>query len=175
MKQYKFTAKSAFSFAVTHNGRQMYVTFSPAYRGLSFFITTDESLAQKIRLHRWFRDGRISEQVVEIRPAKEEKPYTPVAPPEPKRYSILGKSMATVQPAKPQQAEEAVVKENFTTEQPAQPEQPAAFVTDDVTSFMEAKEFFINNYGVARSEVTNKEAIAQLCKQYNVTFPNYPL
>ena len=83
--------------------------------------------------------------------------------------------MATVQPAKPQQAEEAVVKENFTTEQPAQPEQPAAFVTDDVTSFMEAKEFFINNYGVARSEVTNKEAIAQLCKQYNVTFPNYPL
>lgn len=169
MKQYKFTSRSALSFAVTHNGRQMYVTFSPAYRGLSFYITTDESLAMKIRAHRWFRDGRINEQIVDIQPAKEEKAYQPVMPPQPKKYSILGKPMATTQPAKPQQTEEPVVKENTTTEQ------PAAFVADEVTSFMEAKEFFITNYGVQRSEVASKDAIAQLCKSHNVTFPNYPM
>ena len=82
MKQYKFTSRSALSFATTHNGRQMYVTFSPAYRGLSFFITTDEALAAKIRAHRWYRDGRIQEQVVDILPAAEEKKFTPTAPPE---------------------------------------------------------------------------------------------
>lgn len=152
----------------------MYVTFSPAYRGLSFFITTDENLAKKIRLHRWFRDGRINEQIVEIKPAKEEKPFQPVAPPEPKKYSILGRPMATA--VKPQQ--EAAAETNtapFPEEDQNPKEQPAAFVADEVTSFMEAKEFFITNYGVSRSEVTSKDAIALLCKDHNVTFPNYQL
>lgn len=170
MKQYKFTAKSALSFAVTHNGRQMYVTFSPAYRGLSFFITTDENLAKKIRLHRWFRDGRINEQIVDIQPAKEEKAYQPVMPPQPKKYSILGKPMATTKPAAAQHQPEQQIPER----NPAQEETPS-FVADEVTSFMEAKEFFITKYGVQRSEVTSKDAIAQLCKDHNVTFPNYPM
>lgn len=171
MKQYKFTSRSALSFATTHNGRQMYVTFSPAYRGLAFFITTDEALAAKIRAHRWYRDGRIQEQVVDILPAAEEKKFTPTAPPEPKRYSILGKPMATTQPAKQEEAARPA--------EAAEPEAPqeasTAIVAEDVTSFMEAKEFFITNYGVQRSEVANREALAQLCKQYSVTFPNYPL
>lgn len=172
MKQYKFTSRSALSFAATHNGRQMYVTFSPAYRGLAFFITTDESLAAKIRAHRWFRDGRIQEQVVDILPASEEKKFTPTAPPEPKRYSILGKPMAATQPAKQEEAPqpaETAERETF------QEEASTAIVAEDVTSFMEAKEFFITNYGVQRSDVANKEAVSQLCKQYNVTFPNYPV
>lgn len=171
MKQYKFTSRSALSFATTHNGRQMYVSFSPAYRGLAYFITTDEALAAKIRAHRWFRDGRIQEQVVDILPAAEEKKFTPTAPPEPKRYSILGKPMAATQPAKKEETARPV--EAVETE--ALQESSTAIVAEDVTSFMEAKEFFITNYGVQRSDVANKEAVSQLCKQYNVTFPNYPV
>lgn len=173
MKQYKFTSRSALSFAATHNGRQMYVTFSPAYRGLAFYITTDEALAAKIRAHRWYRDGRIQEQVVDILPATEEKKITPTAPPEPKRYSILGKPMATIKPAK----QEEPIQAAELPEEDQNPKEPAstAIVAEDVTSFMEAKEFFITNFGVQRSDVANREALAQLCKQYSVTFPNYPL
>lgn len=171
MKQYKFTSRSALSFAVAHNGRQTYVSFSPAYRGLSYFITTDESLAQKIRKHRWYREGRINEQIVEIKPAKEEKPFQPTMPPEPKKYSILGKPMAVAQPVKSQQQETPQAKA-ITAEQ-APTETAPALVTEDVTSFMEAKEFFITNYGLSRAEVANKEAIAQLCKEHNIAFPNY--
>lgn len=158
-----------------HGGRQMYVNFSPAYRGLSYYITTDPGLAEKIRKHRWFREGRVSEEVVEIQPAKEVKPFQLTMPPEPKKYSILGKSMASAMPAKPQQKEEPVVKENLTTEQSEGQQNPNSFVADEVSSFMEAKEFFITNYGVQRSDVASKDAVAALCKEYNVTFPNYPL
>ena len=174
MKQYKFTSRSALSFAVTQNGRQTYVTFSPTYRGLSFFITTDESLAEKIRKHRWYREGRIKEQIVEIKPAKEEKPFQPTMPPESKKYSILGKTMATNIQSKPQQKQESVQEELPSTEQEMNETAPL-HVAEEVTSFMEAKEFFITNYGVARSEVANKEAVAQLCREYSIHFPNYQL
>ena len=175
MKQYKFRSRSALSFAVMYEGRQMYVNFSPAYRGLSYFITTDPALAEKVRKHRWFREGRITEEVVEIQPAKETKPFQPTMPPEPKKYSILGKSMASAMPAKPQQKEEPVIKENLMAQQPAVEQDGTPFVADEVSSFMEAKEFFITNYGVQRSDVASKDAVAALCKEYNVTFPNYPL
>lgn len=174
MKQYKFTSRSALSFAVTQNGRQTYVSFSPAYRGLSFFITTDESLAEKIRKHRWYREGRINEQIVEIKPAQEEKPFQPTMPPEPKKYSILGKTMATNIQSKPQQKQEVVQNELPQAEQTISETAPA-HVAEEVTSFMEAKEFFITNYGVSRSEVANKESIAQLCREYSIHFPNYQL
>lgn len=168
MKQYKFKSRSALSFAVAHNGRQMYVNFSPAYRGLSFYITTDPSLAEKIRKHRWFREGRIHEEVVEIQPAMEAKPYQPAMPQEPKKYSILGKSMSTAIP-KPH---------DVVAESAQQATSTVAAVTispDEVSSFMEAKEFFIANYGLQRSDVANKEAVAALCKEFGVVFPNYPL
>lgn len=158
-----------------HEGRQMYVNFSPAYRGLSYYITTDPGLAEKIRKHRWYREGRVSEEVVDIQPAKEVKLSQPTIPPEPKKYSILGKSMSGSMPAKPQQKEEPVVKENFTTEKSEEQQNTKSFVADEVSSFMEAKEFFITNYGLQRSDVATKDAIQQLCKEYNVVFPNYQL
>jgi hypothetical protein len=79
--------------------------------------------------------------------------------------------MAATQPAKKEETARPV--EAVETE--ALQEASTAIVAEDVTSFMEAKEFFITNYGVQRSDVANKEAVSQLCKQYNVTFPNYPV
>lgn len=176
MKQYKFTSRSALSFAVTHFGRQMYVTFSPAYRGLAFFITTDEALAAKIRTHRWFREGRINEQIVDILPPTEEKKFTPTAPPEPKKYSILGKTMATSRPAIQNETPSGSIPASFQEEDQSQEQQASsAIVAEEVSSFMEAKEFFITHYGLTRSEVSSKEAISALCKEYNITFPNYPV
>ena len=176
MKQYKFTSHSALSFAVTHNGRQMYVTFSPAYRGLAYYITTDASLAEKIRKHRWYRDGRINEQVVDMLPPAEEKKFTPTAPPEPKKYSILGKSMSSPMPSVSKEIQPEAVSATIQEEYQSSKEQAStAIVADEVSSFMEAKEFFITNYGVQRSDVANKDAVAALCKEYNVTFPNYPI
>lgn len=170
MKQYKFKSRSALSFAVMHNGRQMYVNFSPAYRGLSFYITTDPSLADKIRKHRWFREGRIDEEVVEILPAMEAKPYQPAMPQEPKRYSILGKPMSTSVPKQHEPVAE------MPQQVPAQESAASAAISpDEVSSFMEAKEFFITNYGLQRSDVANKDAVAALCKEFGVVFPNYPL
>ena len=78
-------------------------------------------------------------------------------------------------PGKPLQKEEPVVKENLTTEQSEEQQNPNSFVADEVSSFMEAKEFFITNYGVQRSDVASKDAVAALCKEYNVVFPNYPI
>ena len=158
-----------------HGGRQMYVNFSPTYRGLSYYITTDPGLAEKIRKHRWYREGRVSEEVVEIQPAKESKHFEPTMPPEPKKYSILGKTMSSAMLVKPQQKEEGVVKENLTTEPSEEQQNPQSFVADEVSSFMEAKEFFITNFGLQRSEVASKDAVAALCKEYNVAFPNYPI
>lgn len=173
MKQFKFMSRSALSFAVNAHGRQTYINFSPAYRGLSYFITTDEVLASKVRAHRWFREGRITESAEEILPAKEPRPYVQPPMPEKKKYSILGKTMA-----KPQQKQPSVPES--APESPENPELLAndtapAIVAEDVTTFMEAKEFFITNYGLHRSEVSTKEALAECCKLYKVVFPNYPL
>lgn len=168
-------SRSALSFAVNAHGRQTYINFSPAYRGLSYFITTDEVLASKVRAHRWFREGRITESAEEILPAKEPRPYVQPPMPEKKKYSILGKTMATPKAAQPQQEEQPVVKENLTTGQSENQDKPQSFVAEDVTTFMEAKEFFITNYGLQRSEVSTKEALAECCKLYKVVFPNYPL
>lgn len=168
-------SRSALSFAVNAHGRQTYINFSPAYRGLSYFITTDEVLASKVRAHRWFREGRITESAEEILPAKEPRPYVQPPMPEKKKYSILGKTMATPQQKQP--------SADPVPEVPESPEHlgnlandPApAIVAEDVTTFMEAKEFFITNYGLQRSEVSTKEALAECCKLYKVVFPNYPL
>lgn len=174
MKQYKFISRSALSFSVLHGGRQMYVNFSTAYRGLSYYITTDAALAEKIRRHRWFRDGRITEQAVEMEGPAEEKHYEPTMPPAPKKYSILGKTMAAPQAPKTvkPQPEKLPVMED---QNPKETEGANPFMAEEVTSFMEAKEFFITNYGVQRSDVSSKDAIAQLCKEFGVVFPNYPV
>lgn len=174
MKQYKFISRSALSFAVMHGGRQIYVNFSAAYRNLSYYITTDESLAEKIRRHRWYRDGRIKEQVSDLDERVEEKPLEPTIPPEPKRYSIIGKKMSPASSAVNEQVQTEASTEK--EENKMQNENTSkAFIAEDVTSFMEAKEFFITNYGVQRSDVSSKDAVSQLCKEYGVVFPNYPV
>lgn len=175
MKQFKFMSRSALSFAVNAHGRQTYINFSPAYRGLSYFITTDEVLASRIRAHRWFREGRITESTEEVLPPRESRPYVQPPIPEKKKYTILGKAMATPKSPQPQQKEQPVVKEDLTTAQTEEQRNPQSFLAEDVTTFMEAKEFFITNYGLQRSDVSTKDAVAELCKMYNVIFPNYPL
>lgn len=179
-KQFKFTSHSALSFSVSVHGRQTYINFSPAYRGLSYFITTDELVAEKVRAHRWFREGRIKESVEELIPAKKEHPYIQAPMPEKKKYSILGKTMAapkSVNPQRQDMEEDRVVKEEPTVEGTTDNAENgvSSFVAEDVTSFMEAKEFFITNFGIQRSEMPTKEAVSALCGQYNVVFPNYPL
>ena len=186
MNQYKFTSRSSLSFVVHHNGRQRYVNFSPAYRNQSYYITNDSTLAEKIRQHRWFKEGRIKEEVVEIQPAKPTPVYQPEAPKAPKPYSVLGKTMsAPQQKQKPQNPDLPEAPETLST--PNQPEKPEhleplaiqeqpenpAISPDSVTSFMEAKEYFVTNYGIARSECANKAMLEALCQHYNVQFPNY--
>lgn len=176
-KQFKFKSHSALSFSVNVHGRQTYVNFSPSYRGLSFFITTDEALAAKVRAHRWFREGRITETVEEILPPKEPRPYVQPPVPERKKYTILGKLMASSPQQKQQPAQSAAPE---APESPVHPvnlpdESAPAIVAEEVSSFMEAKEFFIANYGLQRAEVSTKDAVAALCRQFNVSFPNYPL
>ena len=178
MNQYKFSSRSSLSFAVHHNGRARYVNFSPSYRNQSYFITNDVTLAEKIRQHRWFKEGRISEEIVEIQPAKVTPAYQPSAPAEKKTYSILGRPMATNTP-KPADTENE--QNNDSNEQSdvaeeiinQKPEVANQFSVDSVTSFMEAKEFFVNNYGIARSECANRAMLEALCQHYNVQFPNY--
>jgi len=64
-KLYKFVASSSLSFAVIHCGRMMYVNFSAFFRGKSTYHTTDRELAEKIRAHKWYREGRITETIEE--------------------------------------------------------------------------------------------------------------
>lgn len=64
-KLYKFVANSSLSFAVIHCGRMMYINFSAFFRGKSTYHTTDRELAEKIRAHKWYREGRITEIIEE--------------------------------------------------------------------------------------------------------------
>lgn len=149
MKQYKFKANSSLSFALTHRGRQMYVNFSAAYRGVAMYITTDEALAEKIRAHRWFRQGRIKETVEDMEtdnhPAPTEEKPKVVTP----------------------------ISEIPTVKTIANSGNTHGFPAGEVTSFLEAKEFFVTNYGVSKQECASKEAIAQLCVRFGVSFENY--
>ena len=184
MNQYKFTSRSSLSFVVHHNGRQRYINFSPAYRNQSYYITNDPTLAEKIRQHRWFKEGRIKEDIVEIKSAKPAPVYKPEAPKAPKPYSILGRQMAS-----PKNTPNAIQSEPKNLNTPNSNEhsdakelinhkseiinQDPAFSPESVTSFMEAKEFFVSHYGITRSECANKAMLEALCQHYNVQFPNY--
>ena len=67
---------------------------------------------------------------------------------------------------------EEVAGEEVPAEEPSAVSQ---FTPESVTSLLEAKEYFTTVLGVDRSLCTTKEAIAALCGQYNVEFPNYRL
>ena len=84
------------SFAVIHCGRMMYINFSAFFRGKSTYHTTDRELAEKIRAHKWYREGRITEIIEEdedvIHDENEENSVLQEKEVK-QRYSILGKRM----------------------------------------------------------------------------------
>lgn len=186
---YTFIGASAFSFPVIHKGRKIFVSFSPTINGISRYITTDKQLANKICQHRWFRMGLITMKKEETLTIKHKEPEKPAIIPEKPVYSIIGRKMASKIPDyatgnTPKSFDNAgnIHKDDLvsaSTDEVAtsnQAEEPNNnFKLEDVTSFMEAKEYFTTVLGVNRSLCGNKEAISALCKQYNIEFPNYKL
>lgn len=178
MKQYKFRAASALNFSLVHNGRTMYIAFSPAYRGVSMFITDDATLAEKIKQHRWYREGRMTLTVEDAaEKAPEVKPSVATVP-ERKAFNL---SSMKVHVSPPEPAQEAVIgNPPFDTNVDDatlvnEGEESEGMKAEDVSSFMEAKEFMIDNFGIARSECPNKAVLASLMEQYGVEFPNYEI
>lgn len=180
-KLYKFVANSSLSFAVIHCGRMMYINFSAFFRGKSTYHTTDRELAEKIRAHKWYREGRITEIIEEdedvIHDENEENSVLQEKEVK-QRYSILGKRMCTYIPPASSNQEE---KESRSTEQTGEKEeviQEDRNIQEDienVTSFLEAKDFFEVRFKVPRSQCGNKETLSSLCKEHGIQFPNYPL
>lgn len=180
-KLYKFVANSSLSFAVIHCGRMMYINFSAFFRGKSTYHTTDRELAEKIRAHKWYREGRITEIIEEdedvIHDENEENSVLQEKE-EKQRYSILGKRMCTYIPPASSNQEE---KESRSTEQTGEKEEVIQEDRDiqedieNVTSFLEAKDFFEVRFKVPRSQCGNKETLSSLCKEHGIQFPNYPL
>lgn len=180
-KLYKFVANSSLSFAVIHCGRMMYINFSAFFRGKSTYHTTDRELAEKIRAHKWYREGRITEIIEEdedvIHDENEENSVLQGKEVK-QRYSILGKRMCTYIPPASSNQEE---KESRSTEQTGEKEEVIQEDRDiqedieNVTSFLEAKDFFEVRFKVPRSQCGNKETLSSLCKEHGIQFPNYPL
>lgn len=180
-KLYKFVANSSLSFAVIHCGRMMYINFSAFFRGKSTYHTTDRELAEKIRAHKWYREGRITEIIEEdedvIHDKNEENSVLQEKEVK-QRYSILGKRMCTYIPPASSNQEE---KESRSTEQIGEKEEVIQEDRDiqedieNVTSFLEAKDFFEVRFKVPRSQCGNKETLSSLCKEHGIQFPNYPL
>lgn len=180
-KLYKFVANSSLSFAVIHCGRMMYINFSAFFRGKSTYHTTDRELAEKIRAHKWYREGRITEIIEEdedvIHDKNEENSVLQEKEVK-QRYSILGKRMCTYIPPASSNQEE---KESRSTEQTEEKEEVIQEDRDiqedieNVTSFLEAKDFFEVRFKVPRSQCGNKETLSSLCKEHGIQFPNYPL
>lgn len=180
-KLYKFVANSSLSFAVIHCGRMMYINFSAFFRGKSTYHTTDRELAEKIRAHKWYREGRITEIIEEdedvIHDKNEENSVLQEKEVK-QRYSILGERMCTYIPPASSNQEE---KESRSTEQTGEKEEVIQEDRDiqedieNVTSFLEAKDFFEVRFKVPRSQCGNKETLSSLCKEHGIQFPNYPL
>lgn len=180
-KLYKFVANSSLSFAVIHCGRMMYINFSAFFRGKSTYHTTDRELAEKIRAHKWYREGRITEIIEEdedvIHDENEENSVLQEKEVK-QRYSILGKRMCTYIPPASSNQEK---KESRNTEQTGEKKEVIQEDRDiqedieNVTSFLEAKDFFEVRFKVPRSQCGNKETLSSLCKEHGIQFPNYPL
>jgi hypothetical protein len=159
----------------------MYINFSAFFRGKSTYHTTDRELAEKIRAHKWYREGRITEIIEEdedvIHDENEENSVLQEKEVK-QRYSILGKRMCTYIPPASSNQEE---KESRNTEQTGEKEEVIQEDRDiqedieNVTSFLEAKDFFEVRFKVPRSQCGNKETLSSLCKEHGIQFPNYPL
>jgi pyruvate/2-oxoglutarate dehydrogenase complex dihydrolipoamide acyltransferase (E2) component len=161
----------------------MTVSFSAAFRGTSTYFTTDEQLAEKIRSHRWFREGRITEVKESPKEQEETKEETAAAAAPAKtevKYSVMGQRFvrATAQPTVKEETTpepEEETPEDEATEDEAEETPSAELNADDVTTFMEAKEYLMDAYGIERSAIRTKEAMAEVCREKGITFNNYDL
>lgn len=194
---YDFMAPSALSFKVLHNGRNIIVRFSPPYGGVARFQTTDKGLADKIKMHRWFRKGIITVQEEKVAEAAKKKVVTEEPQQEKKEtYNIGRMRMSSPVPgskppkevnteeqedvqAEQTQAEQAVVPEeaeNVSVENSGvQEDSGEEFGIESVTSLLEAKEYLKTHHGVSSANVKTKAAVADTCAQLGITFPNFPL
>lgn len=163
-KLYKFVANSSLSFAVIHCGRMMYVNFSAFFRGKSTYHTTDRELAEKIRAHKWYREGRITETIEEDEDVIHDENDV---------NSVLQKT--DIPPASSNQEEKESESAEPTKEKGIQEDRDIQEDIENVTSFLEAKDFFEVRFKVPRSQCGNKEALSSLCKEHGIQFPNYPL
>lgn len=173
---YTFTAHSSFNFLITARGIEKRVKFSPVYKGISMYQTTDNVIAEAIKHHRWFRQKLISLRVEEVEVT--EKKEIPVQGSSFMGYKIAGVRMAS--PAAPiptvsvqEQIPDPVA--DIAQPEPVPDPEMQSYNPEEVTTFMEAKRFFQEVYGCSQTECQNKEAISALCVKYNVSFPNYPL
>lgn len=176
---YNFSAHSAVSFAVVHGGRRFFVNFSPCISGVSRYLTTDKKLADKIMAHKWFRQGLIT---LKVEVENEEKPASKVeliddavktkAASSGFTLSSLKAQAATVIPAASTTEQMTSVTE---TESPALAEEEKTnFSTDEVSTFVEARQYMIDVLGIT-TPIKSKEDMLNLCKEYGIEFPNYPL
>ena len=177
---YNFSAHSAVSFAVVHGGRRFFVNFSPCISGVSRYLTTDKKLADKIMAHKWFRQGLIT---LKVEVENEEKPASKVELIDDAVKTKAASSGFTLSSLKAQAA--TVIPGASTTEQPiiadTVTESPAPveeektnFSTDEVSTFVEARQYMIDVLGIT-TPIKSKEDMLNLCKEHGIEFPNYPL
>lgn len=154
----------------------MYVNFSAFFRGKSTYHTTDRELAEKIRAHKWYREGRITETIEEDEDVihDENDVNSVLQETEVKqRYSILGKRMCTyIPPASSKQEEKESESAEPTKEKGIQEDRDIQEDIENVTSFLEAKDFLRSD---SKYRARNVE-IRRLCPHYaKNTAYNFPI
>lgn len=185
MTQYRFISKSKMSFAVRHNGRDTYVNFSIPYSNVSRFITTDKTLAEKIRKHIWFREGRIKEETPVVL-SPDIVPETPeeISDENTTNESWLKKELFNEQTTASdstttETADEQTTASDNTTTEPAdeqtQQDEPQGIRPEDVTSLAEAKDYLKTYYAAPREAIASREKVAEFCTANNIVFPNFEL
>lgn len=181
---YNFSAPSALSFAVVHGGRRFFVNFSAGTGGISRYLTADKKLADKIMAHRWYRQGLITlkieqeaEQAQTVSAASIETSGSVVIPAAKSAFNL---SSMKAQPAYPADyLEEGVA--STVQQAPAAGETAVQsednkpnFSLDEVSSFTEARQYMIDVLGVT-TPIKSRDDLLNLCTQYGIEFPNYPL
>lgn len=180
---YNFSAHSAVSFAVVHGGRRFFVNFSPLISGVSRYLTTDKKLADKIVAHRWFRQGLIT---LNVEVENDEKPVSKVELINEAVHTKAASSGFTLSSLKAQAANPVVTTASSTVEQPiiadteteahtpVEVEEKTNFSIDEVSTFVEARQYMIDVIGIT-TPIKSKEDLLALCTEHNIEFPNYPL
>lgn len=168
----------------------MTVKFSDLFRNYSSYMTTDESLAEKIRATRWYKEGRIKEEKPRETVEEDKKTIvhhsvasTTLNELEKRRRRAVAsfnanpkrgrKAKAKVVVPEPEQKNEDVSEDNPVGDQEEVSDD--SFTSDDVETMLEAVEFFVSNYGVDKKTIRSESDIKDLCKKFNVQFKNYQL